>query len=678
VPQEDPAAVPRGRRSLNEAAHKHGQLPDTPPPEREREREPSDEIRAAADEDRDVVVSKGRALLALGALGAVFGDLGTSPLYTEQTIFTQHADAVHATPAGVYGAASLVFWTLVIIASLKYAGVIMRAHNRGDGGVMALTGLMRRKRASRSVLLVTLGMLGAGLFVGDGIITPAITVTSAMEGLKVATPSISHLVVPLSLGILICLFAVQRFGTGTVGRLFGPVLALWFVVIGVLGAHEVALHPSVLRGLSPVWGVRLFLHHGVAAWLTLGAVVLCVTGAEALYADRGHFGPVPIRVAWFGVVLPAVVLCYLGQGALILVHPHAATNPFFLLVPKWGQLALVFLATAASLIASQSVITGSFSVARQAVALGFLPRLRVRHTSEVEGQIYVPLVNWSLCFGVIVLVAIFQTSGRLTGLYGMAVTGTFILDTTLFLAVARTVWRIRRWQLACLGTIFLIAEVAFFTSNLTKIPDGAWIPLVIGVLLALVMTVWRQGQETVTRNRTEQEGSLAQFLAELPDLGVSRLAGTAIFPAPRKETTPLALRAQVLHYRAFQEKVLIVSLQSLPIPHVDPPERFLVQRLGESPFKVTHLTVRTGYRDSQNLPETLRLARKHGALARNLDLEHASYFVSRIAIVPGEARGLQRLRTRLFIGLARNASSPIERFGLPAGRTVLTGSEVTL
>lgn len=675
------APPPGGRKSLNEAAHKLGVPKDTRPAKREHA--PSEAMQKAFHEERDVTPNAGRWILSLGALGVVFGDLGTSPLYTEQTIFLDHARAVHATPAGVYGVASLVFWTLIIIASIKYAGVIMRTHNDGDGGIMALTGLVRRRRISHALLLTTLGTVGAGLFLGDGMITPAITVTSAVEGLKVTTPGIAHLVVPISLVILVCLFMVQRFGTGAVGWMFGPVLLFWFLVIGVLGAHQVLLHPGVLQGLSPTWGARLFIDHGFTAWLTLAGVVLCVTGAEALYADRGHFGAPPIRMAWFMVVLPAVLLSYLGQGALILAHPGivrdpTSFNPFFMLVPEWGQLPMVFVATAASLIASQSVITGSFSVIRQAVQLRLLPRIGIRHTSEVEGQIYVPLVNWTLCVGVVVLVLAFQTSTRLTNLYGMAVTGTFVLDTTLFLAVARAMWRVRIWKLAVLGALFLVVELAFFTANLTKIPDGAWIPLCVGLAMALVMNVWRQGQDTVTRNRTDQEGSLAEFTEELASAKLTVVPGTAVFPSPSKETTPLALRAQVEYYNAFQERVLIVSLVPVAIPYVDPSERFVAERVGPARFRATHLTVYVGYRDPQDIPNALKLARKHGALERSFDVEHATYFLSHITIAPSECTPLVRVRKRLFVLLARNAASPIDHFGLPPSRTIVTGSEVSL
>jgi KUP system potassium uptake protein len=674
--------VPRNgvKRTFNEAAHKLGYWPVTQEARKKRDTGPSAAIRAAADDERDVVAHAGKLVLALGALGIVYGDLGTSPLYTVQTIFTQHADAAHTTIAGVYGISSLIFWALIVEVSIKYAGFIMRAHNRGDGGIMALSALIQRRKVPRAAALVTLGLLGAGLFFGDGMITPAISVTSAVEGLKVATPSLGHLVIPISLVILVGLFAVQRYGTGAVGWMFGPVILVWFAVIGGLGLVEVVQHPGVVQGLSPTWAVRFMVDHGVDGWLTLGGVVLCVTGAEALYADRGHFGAGPIRATWFSVVLPAVMLSYLGQSALLL-HDHAATrNPFYLLAPSWGRLPLVFLATAATIIASQAALTGSFSVAKQAVQLGFLPRLKIVHTSELEGQIYVPLINWALCAGVVTLVLVFRSSSHLADIYGVAVTGTFILDTTLFLAVARSLWGTAKWKLAILGAVFYTIEVAFFSSNLSKVSHGAWLPLCVGLVVATIMVTWRKGRDIVTHNRTVHEGSLDEFLDGLCNAQppVVRLPGTAIFLNPGKETTPLALRAQVEHNHAFHEKVVIVSMVPVSIPRVDKADRFVSERLGKGLFKIAHLTIRVGYHDNWNVPEALAEARKHGFLDRNLDLEHASYFVSRMTIVPTTASGMSRWRKQLFIGMARNATSPIDHFRLPSSRTVMTGSQVEM
>ena len=688
--QPEPAAPkPSGensgvKRNFNEAAHKLGHWGVGPAPVKT-DPGPSAAIQAATSDQRDVVANAGRAVLALGALGIVYGDLGTSPLYTEQFIFTAHRRAAHPSVAGVYGIVSLIFWALLIEVTIKYAGFIMRAHNRGDGGIMALTALIQRKRIGRTAVLVTLGIFGAGLFFGDGMITPAISVTSAVGGLSVVSPSLSHLVVPISLAILIALFALQRYGTGAVGWLFGPVILLFFAAIAVFGLREMLPHPGVLQGLSPVWGVRFMVDHGVQGWLTLGGVVLCCTGAEAMYADRGHFGAGPIRMTWLLLVFPAVLISYLGQAALILAHPasvvHTSSfNPFFQLVPNSLLLPMVILATAATIIASQAALTGSFSVAKQAVQLGFLPRLKIVHTSEIEGQIYVPLINWFLCVGVATLVLVFKNSNSLGDIYGVAVTGTFILNTVLFVAVSRALWHTPKWRLGLLAGLFLTVEVAFFSSNMAKIADGAYLSLAVGFAIASVMITWRWGYQRVTRNRTEQEGSLEDFLVAACEAKppLVRLPGMAVFLNPGMETTPLALRAQVAHNHAFHEKVLIVSLDQLSIPRVEPSDRFAAQTLGRGLFKVVHLTIRVGYRDRSNIPELLALARKRGLLERNLDLEHASYFVSRMTIVPSDDSGLSGWGKRLFIGMARNANSPIDHFGLPSERTVMTGSQVAI
>jgi KUP system potassium uptake protein len=676
-----PATSP-AKRTFNEAAHKLGHWPVGP--EAPRERELSAALRAATDDERDVVAHAGRAVLALGALGIVYGDIGTSPLYTEQFIFTAHRNAAHATVAGVYGIASLIFWTLMVEVSGKYAGFIMRAHNRGDGGIMALTALVQRKRIGRTFILVTLGIFGAGLFFGDGMITPAISVTSAVGGLNVVSPSLAHLVVPLSLAILVGLFAVQRSGTGAVGWLFGPVILVFFLVIAAAGLHQVIRHPGVIQGLSPVWAVRFIADHGVQAWLTLGGVVLCCTGAEALYADRGHFGASPIRRTWFGVVFPAVMLSYLGQAAFILSHPSSVSrssfNPFFQIIPHSLLVPMVVLATLATIIASQAALTGSFSVAKQAVQLGLLPRLRIIHTSNLEGQIYVPLINWFLCAGVAVLVLVFRSSNRLGDIYGVAVTGTFILNTILFVAVARAMWKTPGWRLAIMGMLFLTVEVAFFTSNLAKIADGAYLSLAVGLVIAAVMMTWRKGRDIVTENRTRVEGRLGEFLEGLctAEPPIIRLPGTAIYLSPGKETTPLALRTLVEHNHAMHSKIVIVSVTPVSIPRVDRADRFASERLGTGLFKLVHVTVRVGYRDTWSVPDALALARKEGFLDRNLDLEHASYFVSRMSIVPTGAAGMARWRKKLFVALARNAATPIEHFDLPRARTATTNSDVAV
>ena len=667
------------RRTFNEAAHKLGSWQVRPEPAAQKTGVELEVV----DDDRDVVAHASKIVLGLGALGVVYGDLGTSPLYTEQVIFTQHADAARATAAGVYGVVSLIFWAMTLIVSFKYAGLLMRAHNRGDGGGMALVALIERRGIGRTVALVMLGIFGAGLFFGDGMITPAISVTSAVEGLKAVAPGLASLVVPISLGILIALFAVQRKGTGAVGWLFGPLILMWFLAIAIIGGREVVQHPGVLQGLSPTWGARFMVDHGVAAFLALGGVVLALTGAEALYADRGHFGAQPIRRTWFGVVFPAVMLSYLGQSAFILSHPRDATSsisPFFLLVPSGVQIPMVLLATIATIIASQAAITGSFSITRQAVQLGFLPRLKISHTSELEGQIYVPMITWILGIGVIGLVLIFRRSTALANIYGVAVTGTFVLDTILFLAVARSMWNVDRWKLGMIGGVLLAVEASFFAANVIKITHGAWIPLCVGLITALLMVTWRRGYQIVTRNRTEEEGDFRTFLEKLRADSDSchRARGVAIYLSPTKSTTPLALKADLERHGIFHERVLIVTVAQLSVPHVDPTEQFLVEVLGSGTFKVRHVTVRAGYHDATDIPAALVLARKRGLLERNLDLEHASYFLSQIRVTMTSDPGMSHWQKLLFVVMARNAASPIDTYRLPVDRTATVGALISV
>ena len=676
---EEESRAGKRRRSLYEAAHKLGYFRPPAAAAEERSAAVQRRFQALADSDRDVVADAGRAVLALGALGVVYGDIGTSPLYTEQVIFTSHGDAAQATSAGVFGVVSLIFWALMIVVSIKYAGFIMRAHNRGDGGIMALASLLQRHKVAYRTVLVTLGIFGAALFFGDGIITPAISVLGSLQGLKVAAPGLAHLIVPLSVGILIGLFFLQRYGSGTIGWLFGPVILVWFVAIGLLGLNEVVKDPAVLQALSPTWGARFLVDNGAAGFLTLGGVVLAVTGAEALYADRGHFGAAPIRLGWFAVALPALMLNYLGQGVLILHDPSAARNPFYLMAPDWAQYPMLFLATAATIIASQAAISGSFSVARQLVQLGFLPRLAIRHPSKLEGQIYVPIVNWGLCIGVVALTLVFRSAARLGDIYGVAVTGTFILNTVLFLAVARFLWGTTKRRLVPIAVLFLTVEVAFFSANIAKVEHGAWLSLAIALVLSIVMINWHRGREIVTRNRTAEEGSLIEFLDGLParDPPVVRAPGVAVFLDPTKETTPIALRAEVEYTNTFQERVLIVSIDQVGIRQVDDDERFTVERLGGR-FVIWHVTLRIGYHEKLNVPALLRLCRKQGLLEKNLDLEHAKYFLSRITITPTDAPPMRLWRKRLYIAMARNTASPVEAFRLPRDRTVIIGSQVAL
>ena len=624
------------------------------------------------------------AALTLGALGVVFGDIGTSPLYALQTVFLADGHAVRPVPQDVYGVISLVFWSITMIVSVKYVSFIMRADNQGEGGIMALTALLQRARiksAGAKLALVTLGILGASLFYGDGVITPAISVLSAVEGLKVAVPGLSSLVLPITVAVLAMLFMIQRFGTKLVGRLFGPVMAVWFGVLALIGVVEVAQHPGVLRALSPTYGAQFFVAHGGVAFIALGSVVLAVTGAEALYADMGHFGAGPIRRAWFLLVFPALTLNYLAQGSLLLGSPKAIANPFFLLLPSWAQIPMVILATVATVIASQSVISGAFSVTRQAVQLGFLPRLTIRQTSDSEvGQVYVPAVNLSLFVTVIAIVVSFGSSAALASAYGVAVTGTFILNTILFLAVARLLWHTRKRLIALGAAVFLTGEATFFAANLTKVVHGGWLPLVIAATAFVILTTWRKGREIVTANRCQEEGPLREFIEELDarEFPVRRVPGTAVFLNANPMTTPLALRANVEHNHVLHERVIIVSTQTERIPHVSDDDRLTADHLGRPGDGITGLTVRFGFQDEPNIPATLRLAVQEGLLEGEIDVDSASYFLTQITIVPAGGASMSRWRKKLFLTMARNAANPAGYFRLPDNRTVTMGERVDL
>ena len=626
----------------------------------------------------------GAAALAIGALGVVFGDIGTSPLYALQTVFTADNHAVHATSADVYGVISLVFWTITIEVSIKYVTVVMRADNGGEGGIMALTALIQGaalKGARAKAILITLAILGACLFYGDGAITPAISVLSAVEGLKVATPSVSDLVVPITVAVLVALFALQRFGTGLVGRLFGPVMAIWFAVIAALGVAEIAPHPEIFKALLPSYGVEFFANHAGVAFIALGSVVLTVTGAEALYADMGQFGRSPIRRAWFFLVFPALTLNYLGQASLILGSPDAIRNPFYLLTPGWAQMPMVVLATIATVIASQAVISGAFSVTRQAMQLGFLPRMTIRHTSrEHEGRIYAPGANWLLFAAVIGLVVGFGSSTALGSAYGVAVTGTFILNTILFLAVARLLWRTRPALVALGAVAFLSVELAFFSSTLTKVVHGGWVPLVIAIVVFVVLVTWRRGREIVVENRSSKEGTLQDFVATVRDMRppVERVPGTGVFLNADLRTTPMALRANFEHNHILHENVVVMTIIVERVPHVPRPERLHADELGDPADGICLLTARLGFHDEADIPATLRLAVEQGLLEGDIDLDEASYFVSRTALVRTSAPGMRRWRKRLFLALWHNAASPIEYFRLAENRTVIMGEEVQI
>jgi KUP system potassium uptake protein len=603
--------------------------------------------------------------LTLGALGVVFGDIGTSPLYAIQTVFALDGGVVAPTRGDILGIASLVFWSLLLVVSVKYVVFVLRASNDGEGGVMALAALVRRASVNAAPL-VALGVFGAALFYGDSVITPAISVLSAMEGLKVAAPGLAGLVVPISLGILGALFAIQRWGTAAVGRLFGPVMVIWFAAIGLAGLRAIVPHPDVLAGLSPSYGLAFVVGHPGVAFVAMGAVVLAITGAEALYADVGHFGAEPIRRAWFGLVFPALMLNYLGQSALILHHRGTLGNPFFELLPHGVRIPMVFLATAATVIASQAVISGAYSVSLQAMRLGYLPRLTIRHTSAREiGQIYVPAVNAALLVAVVFLVLKFGSSARLAAAYGIAVSGTFLITSVLFLTVARRHWHWPAWAIALAALVFAPVELAFFGANLAKIAHGGFVPLLIAGAVFIVLTTWHRGREIVSANRRAQEGSLRAFAGCLRE--VERVPGTAVFPSPAVDTTPLAMRANVEHNHLLHERVIIVSAETADVPFVARGERVTVEALGDG---MVHVRARFGFQDAPDLPDALRLA--------GLDGGDPTWFLSRMTIVPTHAPGMSWWRKKLFLGLNRHAASPAADFRLPFDRTVLLGSQVRL
>ena len=619
--------------------------------------------------------------MAIGAIGVVFGDIGTSPLYAMQTVFAIDGNAVKPTPDDVYGVISLIFWSVTIVVSIKYVAFILRADNDGEGGIMALAALIRdklRPGSRRVAVAMVLGVVGASLFYGDSLITPAISVLSAIEGVEVVAPEAAGAVLPIGVAIVSALFLVQRLGTHRIGRLFGPIMVLWFLVLAVTGLPHIVQHPAILRGLLPTYIASFVVDHPYTAFIAMGAVVLAITGAEALYADMGHFGRRPIRVAWFALTFPALIINYLGQGALILGTPAAIANPFYLLAPTWARIPLVVLATAATVIASQAVISGAFSVSRQAVRLGFLPRLTVRQTSREEGgQIYVPAVNWLLFGGVLVLMLTFGSSSKLATAYGLAVTGTLLLTTTLFLILAGSAWSWPTWRLIVIGVVFGGLELTFFAANLTKVTHGGWLPLLIAAVIITVMITWQRGRQLITQRRIAAEGPLKDFVEQMRATPLPRAPGTAIYPHPGKETAPLALRANTQFNHILHERVLVVSVQSENVPHIAPSDRLSTDDLGYADDGITHVGLRVGFNDVQNIPELLRNAvQQVPALA--FDPDAAFYYLSRITIERGSDPGMATWRKRLFIGLSHNAASPAVDFQLPADRTVVMGSRINL
>jgi KUP system potassium uptake protein len=610
----------------------------------------------------------------IGVLGIVYGDIGTSPLYAFQATL-QLFGTRPISDLEILGCLSLIFWSLIMIVTIKYVLLVMRADNRGEGGILALMALaLRSVKTERMRHLVALvGIGGACLFFGDGVITPAISVLSAIEGLEVTIPQATQVVIPLAVVIIILLFAVQQRGTGTVGRIFGPIMVVWFATIGLLGAEQVALHPFVLEALSPTHGFIFCVHHGWLAFFELGAVVLCVTGAEALYADMGHFGAQPIRLAWLFFVLPCLVLNYFGQGALVMSDRSAAANPFFLLGPHWLRLPLVVLATAATVIASQALISGGYSIARQCMQLGFLPRLTVRHTSGTEeGQIFVPQVNTALMVGVLVLVLVFRSSVALASAYGIAVTGTFMCTCVLAVIVFRRQYHWpRSAALAVWGGFFAI-DFVFFSANITKVIEGGWVPLALGLLLMAMMTTWKQGRDLMFSKWKQDSLPLASFLSRLPQSRTIRVPGMAVFLTGNPDYVPAALLHNLKHNKVLHEKVLFVTVSTLDEPEAGPDRRTEVMELAPGIHRVL---LRYGFMESPNVPRALEDMRAKGVA---YDTMQTSYFLGREVLVRAMAPKLSLWRLWLFLVMARNAVPATEFFRIPSDRVVELGVRVAI
>ncbi|WP_246241234.1 potassium transporter Kup [Mycolicibacterium madagascariense] len=624
-----------------------------------------------------------RAALVVGALGVVFGDIGTSPIYTLQTLFDpSDPHPVPISVDNVYGLVSLIFWSVMIVVTLTYITLVMRADNDGEGGIMALITMLKHGAGNRgrrtATTLAAVGLFGAALFFGDSMITPAISVLSAVEGIKVVTADLEHWIVPITAVIIVALFMVQRHGTAKVGRLFGPVMMLWFISIGACGVKGILGHPEILKALSPTYALSFVFGHFHIAFFALAAVVLAVTGAEALYADMGHFGRRPITLAWLFVVLPACVLNYFGQGALILGDQSLVSAPFFLLIPHWARLPMVLLATAATIIASQAVITGAFSVAAQAAKLGLLPRLRIIHTSaSAYGQVYVPAINWMLMVSVLILVFAFESSAKLAYAYGMAVIGTITIVTLLFFYLARTRWGTPLWMVVIGGGALLTVDLLFLAANLTKLVHGAWLPLLIAVTAWTVMMTWERGRKLVTAARDAAEGPLREFVDGLStcDPPLTRVPGTGVFLNRGNRTAPLAMRANVEHNHTRHEHVVILAVETMPVPRVPEAERLEVDELGFASDGIIHVTAKFGYMEPSDVPQALRLL-DPSQTEGELDIDEASYFLSKLELDPSPEPTMAQWRKSLFIATSYLTSDATDFFHLPRDRTVIMGSRI--
>ncbi len=612
--------------------------------------------------------------LALGSVGVVFGDIGTSPLYAmREALAHSHSGD---TELAVLGVVSLITWALILIVTVKYVVFLMRADNKGEGGTLALMALAQRVMPRRSVMVFFLGMLGAALFYADGIITPAVSVLGSMEGMKEIPgigPQLAPFVLPAAAAILIALFVVQSRGTASVARLFGPVTALWFLVLAVLGVYHIADDVSVFRSLSPHYGVLFLIDNGFLGFIILGSVFLAVTGAEALYADMGHFGKRPIRAAWLALVLPALVLNYLGQGALVLSHPEARENPFFQMIPDAVYWPVWLLAIAATVIASQAVITGAFSMTQQAVQLGLLPRIDIRRTSETQaGQIYVPQVNTLLLVGVLTLLFMFRTSSNLAAAYGIAVTGAMFVDTLLFFVIIRYMWKRPTWQAGLCAGAFGAIDLVFISSNLLKIPKGAWLPIVLGAALVVVMWTWTRGAQILNEKSRRDSVPLDELSEILRARSPHRAPGTAVFLTSEPDVAPVALMHNLKHNKVLHQKNVILTVRVAETPRVQDDERVTIEPINDD---FTRVIIAYGFMESPNVPKALGLCRRLGL---KFDIMATSFFLGRRSVVPSAHSGMPLWQDKLFIFLMKNAANPTDFYKIPPGRVVEMGTQVTV
>lgn len=620
--------------------------------------------------------SKPLLYLALGALGVVYGDIGTSPLYAFRESFHE-AHGIPVTHDNILGVLSLIFWSLITLISIKYLIFVMRADNRGEGGILALTALVNRirpvARHTPRYRLILLGLFGTALLYGDGMITPAISVLSAVEGLEVATPAFQPYIIPLTIAILVGLFFFQSQGTERVGKIFGPATLLWFLVLALLGIRWIVQHPQVFLAINPYYGFEFFWVNGWHGFLVLGSVFLVVTGGEALYADMGHFGKAPIRMAWFTVVLPALLLNYFGQGALLLEHPEAVVNPFYRMAPQWALYPVVFIATMATVIASQALITGAFSLTRQAVQLGYLPRMEIRHTSSEEiGQIYIPGVNWMLMISCISLVLAFRTSSNLAAAYGVAVTSTMVITAILLFIIQREKWGWPALNAIAFTAFFLIIDLAFWGANIIKLPDGGWFPLVIGVVIFTLMTTWKRGRVILSERLRTGSMPFKTFAERLGADKVIHVPGTAVFMYSDPTATPPALVHNLKHNKVLHEQVVLLSVETMEIPRVPNKERLEVTKLENGFYRVV---LHYGFMEDPNVPRDLVRARKQGLEFKSADV---TYFLGRERLIASKKPGMAIWRENLFATMSRNARAATDFFRLPPDRVVELGSQVEI